>query len=210
VEESYYDHVPVEVHSVDYRVRESVAVPRQWSIPLNARIAVGAGWGRDRAGARVDVDLGVVLFDQTSNNELGMVYYGRKTEQGMYYLEDNRTGEGRGDDETVLVDLAQIPGNTEHIFITLNVYGPAGMTFENVENLHCRLYYQGDPHTDIIRFSLPGGQRLTGLIVGHLRRNGSDWYVETVGQYAHGTTCVDLRDNMLDIRGRYKYPRLGY
>lgn len=173
-----------------------------------ARIAVGAGWDLGN-GPKIDVDLGVALFANSGDSDLGMVYYGNKTAPGLSYLEDNRTGEGGGDDETALIDLATIPHNTEHIFITLNVYGPADKTFEDVVNLHCRLYYQ-DGGSSIIRFSIPAGQPLNGLVVAQLVRAGSVWCVETHGHYARGKTCVDLVAEMLALRGRpTKRPRLS-
>lgn len=81
------------------------------------KVAFGLGWDTNRYDGNSDFDLDVSAFltDDTGKvtSEKDFVFYGQPQHPSgaLIYSGDNRTGEGDGDDETMIVDLNKIPSN---------------------------------------------------------------------------------------------------
>ena len=84
-----------------------------------SKIVMGVGWDAKKSGggllkgmfgggssSAIDLDASCVLFDE-KNGVVDTVYFGQlKSRDGsIVHTGDNRTGEGDGDDEQILVDL---------------------------------------------------------------------------------------------------------
>ena len=82
-------------------------------------IFIGLGW---EAPGGLDLDASVILGDGVGGF-VSTVYFGQKmygdsiTHQG-----DNRTGEGKGDDERIDVDLDRIPDHVKELNVVVTVY----------------------------------------------------------------------------------------
>ena len=50
---------------------------------------------------------------------------------------DNRTGDGDGDDEQIVVDLTRVPANVNSLVFTVNSF--TGQNFSQIENATCRI-----------------------------------------------------------------------
>src|SRR4051812_14194926 len=71
---------------------------------------VGAGWDVD-SGKAVDLDLVAACLiggKLTQGGSGRLVYFGDKTEPGVTLSADNTTGEGDGDDESIVFDLSKV------------------------------------------------------------------------------------------------------
>ena len=76
-----------------------------------------------------------------------------------------RAGE---DDESILVDLLQVPEHVNQIVFTVNSY--TGQTFEEVQNAHCRLVDESTGQ-ELARYSLTGGGAHTGQVMAKVQRD---------------------------------------
>ena len=83
-------------------------------------VIIGAGWDANINGNVADLDLSAFLLDnnrKVTDLSKQVVFYNQQ-QQGIYSSGDNRTGEGDGDDEQIVVDLDAIsPNISELVFI---------------------------------------------------------------------------------------------
>ena len=84
-------------------------------------VIIGAGWDANINGNVADLDLSAFLLDnnrKVTDLSKQVVFYNQQQQQGIYSSGDNRTGEGDGDDEQIVVDLDAIsPNISELVFI---------------------------------------------------------------------------------------------
>ncbi len=80
----------------------------------------------DAAVSSRDLDASCVLLADTDRDgdldPIGCVYFGAKVGPGIQHMGDNRTGEGAGDDETILLDLQGVDGKVEAIALTVSIF----------------------------------------------------------------------------------------
>lgn len=160
------------------------------------KIYVGAGW--DMAGNKaVDLDLvGACLTDGKlkSGGTGRLVYFGDKTEPGVTLSADNTTGAGDGDDENMLIDLAQVEADVNSIAIGVAAYS-SGADFANAQNFKFRLV-NGHNATDEQVFEVKAEGSQAGDTVLHalnLVRGAEGWTVENVGKFyksGNGTGAI--------------------
>jgi len=97
-----------------------------------SKIVMGVGWdakkssvgllkgmfGGGGSSSAIDLDASCVLFDE-KNGVVDTVYFGQlKSRDGsIVHTGDNRTGDGDGDDEQILVDLDKIPENIKSLYL---------------------------------------------------------------------------------------------
>ena len=103
-------------------------------IPMD-KVNVGLGW---EAGS-IDIDTSILMMD-ANGNQKDIVYYGKKrSEDGaVQHGGDNLTGEGKGDDETVIVNLNDVDPNVFSLWPVINVY-TANQQFDDVNDAYCRI-----------------------------------------------------------------------
>lgn len=101
----------------------------------------------------MDNDLSVFVFRK--GKFVQKVYYGGRTstDKAILLSEDNRTGAGDGDDETVLIDLPGV--QADRLYFTVNIYNAKAKNqhFGLVKNAYIRVT---NPKTgeELIRYNL--------------------------------------------------------
>ncbi|WP_157571619.1 TerD family protein [Nocardioides alkalitolerans] len=148
-------------------------------------VRMGLGWDPLRKkgvfGSRevdIDLDASVVLFAGQQAVDLAF-YNNLVTRDGsVQHQGDNRTGEGDGDDETILVDLTRVPVHVDTLVFIVTSY--TGQTFEQVQNAFCRLIDHSDG--ELARFTLAGGMPFTALVMAKFQRDGSGWKMQAIGE----------------------------
>ena len=150
------------------------------------RVRMGIGWDKD-AGAgvartgRPEVDLdatalefsGAQLFDLAFYNNLS-TRDGAVTHQG-----DNQSGDGAGDDEAIVVDLARVHGPVDTVLFLVSSY--QGHSLEWVAGAYCRLV-DDESGEELARFTLTLGVKDTGCVMATLRRTPAGWVLHAVGE----------------------------
>jgi tellurium resistance protein TerD len=112
---------------------------------------------------------------------------------------DNLTGEGEGDDETVIITLGQVPAEIEKIVVPVSIYDAAsrGQNFGQVRNAYIRVVDQTGK--ELVRYDLSEDYSTeTVVIFGEVYRNGAEWKFRAVGQ-GHSDLGGLARDHGVNI-----------
>lgn len=164
------------------------------------KIRMGLGWDPVKpsgffakllnSDTAIDLDASCILLD-SSKQPLDLVWFRQlKSNDGsIVHSGDNRTGEGDGDDESILVNLEQLPAGVKHLVFTVNSF--TGQNFESVENAYCRIVDEVSGK-ELARFNLSDKGRHTGVVMAYLSRTSAGWDVTAVGTVANGRTAQDL------------------
>mgnify|MGYP000849333161 CR=1 FL=1 len=165
------------------------------------RICVGLGW--DPAvqekkgggflgslfggGSTQDVDCDASVFvcrggHLTSVEDI--VYFGNLTHASgaIRHTGDNLTGDGEGDDEQILVDLANVPDMYDKLIFVVNIYDAVKrkQDFGMIANAFIRIC---DDSGEFCRYSLTDSYAgMTALIFGEIYRYNGEWKFNAIGQ----------------------------
>lgn len=166
------------------------------------RVRMGLGWDSaapvkrgffgTKKAAEIDLDASAIFFDQ-QGKALDTVFFNQlqSKDASTRHTGDNLTGEGEGDDETILVDLSAVSPAVQQIVFVISSY--TQQTFDQVENAFCRLIDDssaGSP--EVARFQLTDGGPHTAMIMAKVSREGSGWSFKAIGDRANGRTVMDL------------------
>jgi tellurium resistance protein TerZ len=161
------------------------------------RARMGLGWDAVRKrgffGSRaqsVDLDASALLFDE-SGRLVDQVWFQQlqSRDGSLRHTGDNTTGEGDGDDESIVVELAGVPADVQSIVFTVNSF--TGQDFSQIENAFCRVV-DLKTEEEIARFDLTGSGEHTAQIMAKLTREPSGWAMTAIGATASGRTFHDL------------------
>lgn len=138
----------------------------------------------------IDLDASCIVLD-SSKQLLDLVWFRElKSKDGsIVHSGDNRTGEGDGDDESIQVNLEQLPSGVKHLVFTVNSF--TGQNFESVENAYCRIVDEVTGK-ELARFNLSDKGRHTGVVMAYLSRTAAGWDLTAIGTVANGRTAQDL------------------
>ncbi|MBC3380719.1 TerD family protein [Serratia fonticola] len=137
----------------------------------------------------IDLDAGCVLLDKDGNTLDTIWFRQLKSRCGaVVHSGDNLTGEGDGDDEVILVELAKLPAQVEYLAFTVNSF--RGQSFNDVENAFCRVIDQAKK--ELARYELKEQGAHTGIVIASLRRNNGQWDFTAHGKACSGRTIGDM------------------
>lgn len=167
-------------------------------------VKIGLGWdiNSEKDGASFDLDASAFMLgaDGKVHNQKDFVYYNnlKGRNESVIHSGDNRTGEGDGDDECILIDFVKIPDDIDKIAITITLYdadmkrqnfGFVNNSFVRVVNINSIFDLDGKEiiHYDIGKnFSME-----TALVVGELCRVGNSWVFNALADgYQNGIEDV--------------------
>ncbi len=155
---------------------------------------VGLGWDpRTTSGQQFDLDASAILLGangKVRNNDDFIFYNQLEAKDGsVIHQGDNRTGEGEGDDEQILINLDSVSADVERVVIVVSIdqADARNQNFGQVRGAFCRVVNQ---HTDqeIVRYDLSeDAASETTMVFAEIYRNGTEWKFRAVGQgYASG------------------------
>ena len=108
-------------------------------------------------------------------------------------LGDNRSGEGEGDDEQILIDLTKVAADVERVVIVVSIdqADARGQNFGQVRGAYCRVVNQSSD-AEVVRFDLSeDAAPETSMLFAEIYRNGAEWKFKAVGQgYASGLAGI--------------------
>jgi len=145
---------------------------------------VGCGW--DMVSKAIDLDASVKCYD-ANYRCLDTCFFGRKVlfNGAVRHSGDNRTGEGDGDDESIVIDFTRLPMNVSYCMVLANSYD--GDKFTGIKNAYVRLLNQGNVETH--RYALANFGAFVGYIICTFYKaaNGS-WKMKANSQPCRGNT----------------------
>ena len=162
--------------------------------PNLQRIHVGLGWDpRSTDGQQFDLDASAFLLTAAGRvrGDHDFIFYNQLSsiDGSVKHAGDNRDGQGDGDDESVKINLTQVPADIQKIAITVTIdqaevrrqsFGQVGGAFIRIAN--------EDSGQELTRFDL--GEDFsteTAVIFGEIYRHNNEWKFRAVGQgYAGG------------------------
>ncbi|RBM24378.1 TerD family protein [Streptomyces sp. PT12] len=161
-------------------------------------VLVGLGWDvRTTTGADYDLDASALMITGTGKvaSDQHFVFYNNLTspDGSVKHTGDNLTGEGEGDDESILVDLAAVPSEITGIVFPVSIHDATArsQSFGQVRNAFIRVVNQADGR-ELARYDLSeDASTETAMIFGELYRHGAEWKFRAVGQgYASGLAGI--------------------
>lgn len=101
----------------------------------NQLFMVGGGWDVPKTGPKTDIDLAAVLIGDDGKAK-EVVYFGNlgSTCKGVVLSGDNRTGEGDGYDEEMILDFSKVSAGINKVALICSIYSGAD-NFGLVKNL---------------------------------------------------------------------------
>ena len=166
--------------------------------PTLARILIGLGWDeRATDGASFDLDASAFLLTASGRvrGDHDFIFYNQlKSQDGsVEHTGDNRSGQGDGDDESLVVDLSKVSPEIEKIAITVTIHDAQsrGQNFGQIANAFIRVVNQ-DSGIEIVRFDLAEDYSTeTAMVFGEVYRHNGEWKFRAVGQgYAGGLAAM--------------------
>ncbi|MFF9204532.1 TerD family protein [Streptomyces sp. NPDC014986] len=167
--------------------------------PNLTQVMVGLGWdARSTTGAPFDLDASALMCSggRVMGDEYFVFYNQLKSPEGsVEHTGDNLTGEGDGDDESLLVDLSKVPAGCDKIVFPVSIHlaDERGQAFGQVSNAFIRVVNQADGQ-ELARYDLSeDASTETAMIFGELYRYHGEWKFRAVGQgYASGLRGIAL------------------
>lgn len=158
------------------------------SNPGLTRLHVGLGWDANPMdGNEFDLDAQAFLLnlDGKVRNDDDFIFYNHKVSENNAVIagEDNRTGNGDGDDESLKVDLSKIPADVNKIdfTVTIDQYDVRHQNFGMVNNAYIRIV-NDDTNEELMRYDLSEDASIeTAVVMGEVYRTGSEWKFLPVG-----------------------------
>ncbi|MFI3209488.1 MAG: TerD family protein [Peptostreptococcaceae bacterium] len=149
-------------------------------------VTVGAGWDISSGINNFDVDISAFLLDSNEkfNTVSNVIFFNNRSGQGIQLSEDNRTGAGDGDDETININLDQIDSNIQHIVFVVSIHDAQAkrQTFGMIENSYVRLV-DSVSDRELCRFNLKNdGSTATSVLFAKLYRQDSEWQFKALGE----------------------------
>ncbi|WP_030852608.1 TerD family protein [Streptomyces sp. NRRL S-475] len=150
-------------------------------------VSAPLGWEPAYRGKDIDLDASVIAYGP-QRNHIDSCYFGKLQIVGgaIRHSGDNLTGEGGGDDETIMVDLGRLPQEVTGLVFTVNSF--SGQKFTEVAKAYCRLL-DGTTGEELVRFDLTGAEPQTGVLMAKLIRQFSgEWEMTAMGDFVKSRT----------------------
>jgi tellurium resistance protein TerD len=167
--------------------------------PNLTQVQIGLGWkARSTTGADFDLDASALLCGggRVLGDEYFVFYNNLKSPEGsVEHTGDELVGGTGGDDETILVDLAQVPERVDKVVFAVSIHDAENrrQSFGQVTDAYIRVVNQADGN-ELARYDLTeDASSETAMIFGELYRYGGEWKFRAVGQgYASGLRGIAL------------------
>lgn len=162
--------------------------------PGRKHIRLGLGWDTNMFDGGDDFDLDVSLFMVGKSGKVeqdeDFIFYNnlKHPSEAVEHLGDNRTGDGDGDDEEILVDFSKMPDRIEKIAVTVTIYEAKErrQNFGQVNNSYVRVV-NSDNEEELLRYDL--GEEFsieTAIVVCEIYRHNGEWKFSAVGSGFEG------------------------
>lgn len=168
--------------------------------PGLTNIKIGLGWDRRLTDGQ-DFDLDASAFMVTAQGQVSsdqdFVFFNNPNSAcgSVTYGGDNRTGDGAGDDETVSVDLVNVPAHIEKVVVCVTIYEAEtrSQNFGMVNNAYIRVLNLAD-NNEIARYDLTEDCSIeTAMVFGEIYRHNGEWKFRAIGQgYSGGLRAMAL------------------
>lgn len=162
--------------------------------PGLTKAVVGLGWDTNKYDGSADFDLDASAFLLDVNGKVvkdeDFIFYNNLESEtkAVIHTGDNRTGEGEGDDEAIIIDFSKVPSHIEKIAISVTIHDAAErhQNFGQVSNAFIRIVNESN-NEEILRYDLAEDFSIeTVLVIAELYRHNGEWKFNAVGSGFQG------------------------
>lgn len=155
---------------------------------------IGLGWDLNNydGGYEFDLDAAAFLVDANgkASDEFDFIFYNnlKHPSGSVIHTGDNRTGEGEGDDEQIVIEFSKIPAKVERIAITVTIHDAEnrGQNFGQISNAYVRVVNE-ETNEELTRYDLTEDYSIeTAMVVCELYRQGAEWKFNAIGSGFQG------------------------
>ncbi|MDU5829001.1 TerD family protein [Mixta calida] len=166
--------------------------------PTLKNVLIGLGWDtRSTDGQDFDLDASAFLLTDAGKvrSDSDFIFYNnlRSADGSVTHTGDNRTGEGDGDDESLIIKLDTVPADVTKIVFVVTIHDAQArrQSFGQVANAFIRLVNH-DSKNEVARYDLSeDASTETAMLFGELYRHSGEWKFRAVGQgYVGGLASV--------------------
>ncbi|KVM80622.1 chemical-damaging agent resistance protein C [Burkholderia ubonensis] len=157
--------------------------------PGLSEVLVGLGWDpRVTDGTEFDLDASIFVTGDSGKvlSDAGFIFYNNKksADGTIEHLGDNRSGQGEGDDEQVVVKLAGLAADVKKLVFAVTIHDAESrkQSFGQVSNAYIRVVNKADGK-EIARYDLSeDASTETAMIFGELYRHNDEFKFKAIGQ----------------------------
>ncbi|MDQ1813665.1 TerD family protein [Massilia sp. CCM 9210] len=161
--------------------------------PGLTKMIVGLGWDtRATDGSAFDLDGAVFLLTASGKvrSDADFIFYNnlKSADGSITHSGDNTTGAGDGDDESVTIDLANVPADIDKVVLAVTIHDAETrrQNFGMVSKAFVRCINAAG-NAEIARYDLSeDGSTEAAMIFGEVYRAGADWKFRAIGQGFQG------------------------
>lgn len=175
--------------------------------PGLTKAIIGLGWDTNRYSGGYDFDLDASAFLVDGNNvctqDLDFIFYNNLQDPSgaVVHTGDNRTGEGDGDDEQIVIDFSKVPASTHKVAITVTIHDAdqRSQNFGQVSNAFVRVV-NADNNEEVLRYDLGEDFSIeTAVVICELYRHGTEWKFNAIGSGFSGGLGALCRNYGLSV-----------
>lgn len=158
------------------------------------KLIIGLGWDLNKYDGGFDFDLDTAAFLVGDNGrvtgDLDFVFYNnlRHTSGAVEHLGDNRTGQGDGDDEQIMVDISKMPANISRVAFTVTIHDAQErrQNFGQVSNSYIRVI-NPENNEEMVKYELGEDFSIeTAIVVGEIYKHNGEWKFSAAGSGFEG------------------------
>ncbi len=159
-------------------------------VSVNApKFTIGLGWdvNASESGEAFDLDASVFVLGQNKKllSDEHFVFYNnlRSPDGAVVHTGDNRSGEGDGDDESIIINLTSIDSSASELIIvvTIDKAEERKQNFGQVHNSFIRIF-NSENDEEILKYELEEDfSTETAVEFGRIYKKNGQWKFEAVG-----------------------------
>jgi tellurium resistance protein TerD len=197
---------------IRWRIYMAVSLQKGGNVSLEkvapgmSKCLLGLGWD-SRATDGADFDLDASVFMLTAEGKVksdkGFIFFNNLVSEckSVEHTGDNLTGEGDGDDESVKVNLSQVPSDITKIVVAVTIHEAESrnQNFGQVSNAFMRIV-DDSTKAEVARYDLSEDYSTeTALIFGELYLHNGGWKFKAIGQGFEGGLAPLVRQYGVNI-----------
>jgi len=150
---------------------------------------VGLGWDTNVSSTGQDFDLDASVFILGENKKIlsdsHFIFYNnlKSPDGAVEHTGDNLTGEGDGDDESIIIDLSKIDARATEICVVVTIHDAdvRKQNFGQVRNSFVRIIDKAS-NAEVMKFELDEDFSVeTAVEFGRIYKRNDEWKFEAIG-----------------------------
>lgn len=171
------------------------------------KVIIGLGWDTNKYSGGFDFDLDASVFLVGSNGRTNydedFIFYNnlKSRNEAVIHTGDNRTGEGDGDDEQILLEFAKMPADVDRMAVTVTIHEAMkrGQNFGQVSNAYVHVMNE-ETGEEVLRYDLGEDFSIeTAIVVCEIYRNNGEWKFSAIGSGFQGGLEALCKNYGLDV-----------